>query len=90
MNKCHFRIFDNDNHILDTWACYQSIHSFSKITVVRRPSAHEHLIGIFKSLGGWAFTWTLNKEGKKIDISQSLGVGFWTSMGSWTANYGKT
>ena len=50
-------------------------------TIVRHRSAHGCLIGIFKSLGGWAFTRTLNLEGKKIEIFQSLGLGFWTSIG---------
>ena len=46
-------------------------------------------------LYSWALNWdfkkfgvtrTLKTEGKN-EVFQSLGVGFWTSMGPWTANY---
>ena len=62
------------------------IHSFVVYTVFRRRMAHGQLIRIFKSLG-CVVGQTLNKEGKKIQIFQSLGVGNNAGMGRSTAEY---
>ena len=46
-------------------------------------------LGLLK-VGGWAFTQTLNKEGKKIEIFQlqRMWVGDNMGMGNWKAKYG--